>query len=94
MCRPDVCPGKRRRQPDRKFFQRVRHIEPTGLRLGASHRPTSEHQNRLGPNLPWLYLLNAALLITHEIDSAYWHELEPFGIRGGIQLFPVVIWFW
>lgn len=35
----------------------------------------------------WLYLLNAAVLITHEIDSAYWHEWQLFGIPGGIQLF-------
>ncbi|MEW5942740.1 MAG: DUF6713 family protein [Pseudomonadota bacterium] len=25
---------------------------------------------------PWLYLPSAAVLITHEIDSAYWHEWE------------------
>jgi len=37
--------------------------------------------------LLWLYLLNAAVLITHEIDSAYWHEWELFGIPGGIQVF-------
>lgn len=37
--------------------------------------------------LCWLYLLNAAVLITHEIDSAYWHEWELFGIPGGIQTF-------
>ena len=40
--------------------------------------------------LMWLYLLNAAVLITHEIDSAYWHEWELFGIPGGIQLFLVL----
>ena len=34
-----------------------------------------------------LYLLNAALLFTHEIDSAYWEEWELFGIPGGIQVF-------
>jgi hypothetical protein len=27
------------------------------------------------------------VLITHEIDSAYWHEWELFGLPGGIQLF-------
>lgn len=37
--------------------------------------------------LLWVYLLNAAVLITHEIDSAYWHEWELFGIPGGIQVF-------
>lgn len=34
-----------------------------------------------------LYLLNAALLFTHEVDSAYWREWELFGIPGGIQVF-------
>jgi uncharacterized protein DUF6713 len=34
-----------------------------------------------------LYLVNAALLFTHEIDSAFWKEWELFGIPGGIQLF-------
>ena len=34
-----------------------------------------------------LYLLNTALLFTHEIDSAFWKEWELFGIPGGIQLF-------
>ncbi len=36
---------------------------------------------------PDLYLLNFVLLFTHEIDSAYWHEWELFGLPGGIQLF-------
>ncbi|KPK35116.1 MAG: hypothetical protein AMJ66_02175 [Betaproteobacteria bacterium SG8_40] len=35
----------------------------------------------------WLYLLNAAFLITHEIDAAYWQEWDLFGLPGGIQLF-------
>lgn len=35
----------------------------------------------------WPYLLNAAVLITHEIDSAYWHEWTLFGLPGGIQVF-------
>ncbi|KTG26710.1 DUF6713 family protein [Haloferax profundi] len=34
-----------------------------------------------------LYILNLAVLITHEIDSAYWEEWKLFGIPGGIQLF-------
>lgn len=37
-----------------------------------------------------LYLLNAALLISHEIDSAYWEEWSLFGIPGGIQVFVVL----
>ncbi|MFC7046329.1 DUF6713 family protein [Halobacteriaceae archaeon GCM10025711] len=37
-----------------------------------------------------LYLLNAALLFTHEIDSAFWEEWTLFGLPGGIQLFLVL----
>ena len=37
-----------------------------------------------------LYLLNLALLATHEIDSAYWHEWEMFRLPGGIQFFLVL----
>jgi hypothetical protein len=33
--------------------------------------------------LPWLYLINAVLLITHEIDSAFWKEWELFKLPGG-----------
>ena len=35
----------------------------------------------------WLYLVNAVLLIDHEIDSAYWKEWELFGLRGGVSGF-------
>ncbi len=42
---------------------------------------------RSTPTLLWLYLMNAAVLITHEIDSAYWHEWELFGLPGGVQVF-------
>lgn len=37
-----------------------------------------------------LYLLNAALLVTHEIDSAFWREWELFNIPGGIQVFLIL----
>lgn len=37
-----------------------------------------------------LYLLNSALLATHEIDSAYWHEWELFYLPGGITFFLLV----
>jgi hypothetical protein len=30
----------------------------------------------------WLYLINATLLIVHEIDSAYWKEWELFKLPG------------
>lgn len=36
--------------------------------------------------LSWLYLVNATVLITHQIDAAYWHEWDLFRIPGGIQL--------
>jgi hypothetical protein len=36
--------------------------------------------------LSWLYLTNATILITHQIDAAYWHEWDLFGMPGGIQL--------
>lgn len=35
----------------------------------------------------WLYLLNATVLLTHQVDAAYWHEWEIFGLPGGVQLF-------
>ena len=33
-----------------------------------------------------LYLLNLALLLTHQIDSAYWREWELFHLPGGLQV--------
>ena len=35
----------------------------------------------------WIYLINAVLLINHEIDSAYWKKWELFGLPGGITGF-------
>ena len=37
-----------------------------------------------------LYLINLSLLITHEIDSAFWKEWEMFYLPGGIQFFNVI----
>jgi hypothetical protein len=37
--------------------------------------------------LLWLYLINAVLLINHEIDSAYWKEWELLRLPGGIAGF-------
>jgi hypothetical protein len=50
--------------------------------------------------LLWLYLINAVLLIVHEIDSAYWKEWELFRLPGGsagflllhIPLIFVILW--
>lgn len=36
-----------------------------------------------------LYLANSAVLITHEIDSAYWREWELFHLPGGLDVFLV-----
>ena len=35
----------------------------------------------------WLFLINAVLLINHEIESAYWREWEMFRLPGGISGF-------
>jgi len=37
-----------------------------------------------------LYLINAVLLINHEIDSAYWKEWELFKLPGGINGFLII----
>jgi Kef-type K+ transport system membrane component KefB len=37
-----------------------------------------------------LYLINFSFLITHEIDSAFWHEWEMFQLPGGIQFFNII----
>ena len=37
-----------------------------------------------------LYLINLCLIITHEIDSAYWKEWEMFYLPGGIQFFNII----
>ena len=34
--------------------------------------------------LTWVYLINAVLIINHEIDSAYWKEWDLFKLPGGI----------
>jgi len=36
--------------------------------------------------LRWLFLANATVLLTHQIDAAYWHEWELFHIPGGNQV--------
>ncbi|MBW2323525.1 MAG: hypothetical protein JRF41_08410 [Deltaproteobacteria bacterium] len=38
----------------------------------------------------WLYLVNAVLLINHEIDSAYWKEWDLFKFPGGATGFLVL----
>ena len=47
-----------------------------------------------------VYVLNAAILILHEIESAYWKEWEILGIPGGMSVFValhlplVAVLFW
>lgn len=36
--------------------------------------------------LRWIFLANATVLITHQIDAAYWHEWDLFRIPGGNQV--------
>jgi hypothetical protein len=36
-----------------------------------------------------LYVLELSLLATHQVDAAYWHEWDVFGVRGGITFFLV-----
>lgn len=38
----------------------------------------------------WLYMINATLLINHEIDSAYWKEWELFRLPGGPGGFIII----
>lgn len=38
----------------------------------------------------WLYLINATVLLTHQIDAAYWHEWNLFQLPGGVQLFLIL----
>ncbi len=38
----------------------------------------------------WIYLINAVLLINHEIDSAYWEEWKLFRLPGGITGFLLI----
>jgi hypothetical protein len=37
-----------------------------------------------------LYLAVTALLVAHEIDSAFWKEWDLFGIPGGVQVFVLL----
>jgi hypothetical protein len=44
----------------------------------------------MGEILFWVYLINAVLLINHEIDSAYWKEWDLFRLPGGITGFLII----
>lgn len=36
-----------------------------------------------------LYILNFSLLATHQVDAAFWHEWDVFGVPGGLPFFLV-----
>lgn len=36
-----------------------------------------------------LLILNLSFLIVHQVDAAYWHEWDMFGLPGGVQLFDL-----
>jgi hypothetical protein len=36
-----------------------------------------------------IVILNIALVFTHQVDAAFWHEWDMFGLPGGIQLFNI-----
>ena len=38
----------------------------------------------------WIYMLNAILLIMHEVDSGYWKEWDLFRLKGGVHFFMVL----
>ena len=37
--------------------------------------------------LSWLYIVNATLLMNHELDAVHWKEWELFRVRGGVTGF-------
>jgi len=40
--------------------------------------------------LLWIYIVNATLLVNHEIDAVYWKEWDLFNIKGGMTGFLVL----
>lgn len=61
----------------------------------ASSKRLDVHQPTRSSNAPLrvpgvVYLINATLLICHEIDSAYWREWELFHIPGGSIFFVML----
>jgi len=38
----------------------------------------------------WIYLVNATIIIVHELDSVYWKEWALFNMPGGIQFFLLI----
>lgn len=54
--------------------------------MSATQAKTGASQSMLNK----IMILNLALVITHQIDAAYWHEWEMFGIPGGIKVFNLM----
>jgi membrane associated rhomboid family serine protease len=44
----------------------------------------------MSPLLRRLYLANAAVLLVHQMDAAYWHEWTLFRLPGGLALYLVL----
>ena len=44
-------------------------------------------QTKMDLSIP--YIVTLSLLVTHQIDAAYWHEWEMFYLPGGIQFFDL-----
>lgn len=44
----------------------------------------------LSPTLDRLYLANAAVLLVHQMDAAYWQEWRLFHMPGGLALYLVL----
>lgn len=65
----------------------LNHLNPEGRRDRAGYLTVA---NSLEAGLPSglnkVVILNLALVLTHQVDGAYWHEWEMFQLPGGIQL--------
>ncbi len=55
-------------------------------RSGSGRRHRDRKPMTQTGRLHWLFLANATVLITHQIDAAFWHEWELFRIPGGNQM--------
>lgn len=59
-------------------------------RAAARHQCRPSSGLRVDGRVPTsLYVLNLALLSTHQADAAYWHEWNVFGVPGGLEFFLV-----
>ena len=70
--------GRRAKRPAAHFSCAI--LSDTGY-------PEKGGEQAMPEVLFWIYLINAVLLINHEIDSAYWKEWDLFRLPGGITVF-------